>query len=167
MAYLIAAIVMTLSVLEGHSTIASIFSCDILHLWCVMRSLCICKGSCLSFFLFFRVDLCINCVILISVLSKFLLALLSLAMSRYHTCFGIWWQCSGWHLLFTEYLVTLLQYIGTSTGVGELAKGTLLFPFEVWCWTKKSWDKVTTVCCECFEFAAMFWHCGIGDRKGI
>jgi len=33
MAYLIAAIVMTLSVLEGHSLIASLFKCDISHVW--------------------------------------------------------------------------------------------------------------------------------------
>jgi len=43
MAYVIAAIVMTLSVLEGHSLIASLFKCDISHLWCVARSVCICR----------------------------------------------------------------------------------------------------------------------------
>jgi len=45
MAYLIAAIVMTLSVLEGHSTIAELFKCDISYLWHVARSLCICRAS--------------------------------------------------------------------------------------------------------------------------
>jgi len=42
MAYLIAAIVMILSVLEGHSTIASLFKCNVSYLWCVTQSLCIC-----------------------------------------------------------------------------------------------------------------------------
>ena len=39
MADLTAAIIMTLSILEGHSSIASLFKCDILYLWCIMRSL--------------------------------------------------------------------------------------------------------------------------------
>jgi len=47
MAYLIAAIVMTLSVLEGHSPITSLFKCNILYLWHVAWSLCICWDSCL------------------------------------------------------------------------------------------------------------------------
>ena len=36
---------MTLSVLEGHSPIASLFKCNISFLWCVARSLCICGAS--------------------------------------------------------------------------------------------------------------------------
>jgi len=36
---------MTLSVLEGHSPIASFFKCDISYLWHVARSLCICRAS--------------------------------------------------------------------------------------------------------------------------
>ena len=43
---LTAAIVMTLSVLEGHSTVASLFDCDILYLWHVASSFCICRASC-------------------------------------------------------------------------------------------------------------------------
>jgi len=43
MAYLIAAIVMTLSVLEGYSPNASLFKCDISYLWHTARSLCICR----------------------------------------------------------------------------------------------------------------------------
>jgi len=39
---------MTLSVLEGHSPIASHFKCDIWYLWRVARSLCICRASCLD-----------------------------------------------------------------------------------------------------------------------
>jgi len=39
---------MTLSVLEGHSPIASLFKCDILYLWHVARFLCICRVSCAS-----------------------------------------------------------------------------------------------------------------------
>jgi len=48
MAYLIAPIVMTLSVLEGNSAIASLFKCDISYLWHIMRSLslCICRVFC-------------------------------------------------------------------------------------------------------------------------
>ena len=51
-AYLIAAIVMTLSVLEkvfpeGIFRIARIFKCEISYLWLVARSLCICRASCL------------------------------------------------------------------------------------------------------------------------
>ena len=38
---------MTSSVLEGHSPIASLFKCDISYFWCVARSLCICRASCL------------------------------------------------------------------------------------------------------------------------
>jgi len=45
--YLIAAIVMTLSVFESNSPIASIFKCDISYLWRVARSLCICRASCI------------------------------------------------------------------------------------------------------------------------
>jgi len=41
-----AAIVMTVSVLESHSPIASLLKCDILYLWCIARSLCICRASC-------------------------------------------------------------------------------------------------------------------------
>ena len=42
-AHLLAAIiVMTLSVIEGHSPIASLFRCDISYLWRVARSLCNC-----------------------------------------------------------------------------------------------------------------------------
>jgi len=47
MAYLIAAIIMTLSVFEGHSPIASLFRCDISYLWHVVLFLCICRASCL------------------------------------------------------------------------------------------------------------------------
>jgi len=36
----------TLSVFEGHFPIASLFKCDILYLWRVKRSLCICRASC-------------------------------------------------------------------------------------------------------------------------
>jgi len=39
MAYLTAAIVMTLSVLEDHSFIVSLFKCDISYLWCVVSLL--------------------------------------------------------------------------------------------------------------------------------
>jgi len=46
MAYIIAAIVMTLSVLEGHFPIASRFKCDISYLWCITWSLCICRACC-------------------------------------------------------------------------------------------------------------------------
>jgi len=48
MAYLIAAIVMTLSALEGHFLIESLFKCVILYLWLAARSLCICRASCYS-----------------------------------------------------------------------------------------------------------------------
>jgi len=41
---LIAAIVMILNVLEGYSLIASLFKCDILCLWHVVKSLCICRA---------------------------------------------------------------------------------------------------------------------------
>jgi len=44
-AYLIAAIVITLSVLEGHSSIPSLLKCDISKMWRVARSLCICRAS--------------------------------------------------------------------------------------------------------------------------
>jgi len=37
-AYLIVAVVMTLSVLEGHSPLASLFKCNILYLWHVAHS---------------------------------------------------------------------------------------------------------------------------------
>jgi len=37
---------MTLSVLEGHSPMASLFKCDIFYLQCVARSLCTCRASC-------------------------------------------------------------------------------------------------------------------------
>jgi len=43
MVCLVAAILMILSVLEGYSPIASLFKCDILYLWCIARSLCICS----------------------------------------------------------------------------------------------------------------------------
>jgi len=47
MNYLMAAIVMTLSVLEGHSPIGSPFKCDFfLYLRHVSRSVCICTGFC-------------------------------------------------------------------------------------------------------------------------
>jgi len=46
MAYLTAAFVMTLSVLEGHSPIASLFKCDMAFLWCITWSLCVCRASC-------------------------------------------------------------------------------------------------------------------------
>jgi len=36
---------MTLSVLEDHSPIASLFKCDILYLWHVVRSRCIYRAS--------------------------------------------------------------------------------------------------------------------------
>jgi len=45
-AYLIAAIVMTLRVLEGHSYIASVFKCAISYSYCIMQSLCIGRASC-------------------------------------------------------------------------------------------------------------------------
>jgi len=45
MAYLIAASVMTLSILKGHFPIASLFKCDVSYLWHVARSLCICRAS--------------------------------------------------------------------------------------------------------------------------
>jgi len=45
MAYLIAAIVMTWSVLEGHSPIASLFKCSIVYLLRVMWSLCNCSAE--------------------------------------------------------------------------------------------------------------------------
>jgi len=48
MAYITVAIVMTLSVLEGHSSIASLFKCDFWFLWHVAWSLCIYRGSCHS-----------------------------------------------------------------------------------------------------------------------
>jgi len=47
MTYLITAIVMTLSVLEGDSPIVCLFKCDILYLWHVAWSVCICRASCL------------------------------------------------------------------------------------------------------------------------
>jgi len=37
---------MTLHVIEGHSPVASLFKCDILYLWRIMWSLCICRASC-------------------------------------------------------------------------------------------------------------------------
>jgi len=37
---------MTLSVLGGHSPIASLFSCNLSYLWHVVWSLCIFKASC-------------------------------------------------------------------------------------------------------------------------
>jgi len=46
MAHLIAAIVMTSNVYEGHSPTTSVFKCDILYLWQVTWSLCICRASC-------------------------------------------------------------------------------------------------------------------------
>ena len=35
---------MTLNVLEGHSTIGSLFKCDILYLWRILQSFCICRA---------------------------------------------------------------------------------------------------------------------------
>jgi len=46
MAYLIATIVMTVNVIEGHSPIACLLKYDILYLWCIAWSLCICRASC-------------------------------------------------------------------------------------------------------------------------
>ena len=48
MCVLMLLIVMTFSVLEGHSPIASLFKCNISYFWCVAQSLCICRASCLS-----------------------------------------------------------------------------------------------------------------------
>jgi len=45
-AYLIAAIVMTLSILEGHAPIANFFKCNISYVLWVMWSPCICRASC-------------------------------------------------------------------------------------------------------------------------
>jgi len=42
MAYLTAATVITLIVLEGQFPIASLFKCDITYLWHIAQSLCIC-----------------------------------------------------------------------------------------------------------------------------
>jgi len=39
---------MTLSVIEGHSSTASLFKCDISYLWCIVRSLRIHRASCFS-----------------------------------------------------------------------------------------------------------------------
>jgi len=44
-AYLITAIVMTLSVLQGHSRIVSLLKCDMSYLLCILQSLCICRAS--------------------------------------------------------------------------------------------------------------------------
>jgi len=44
--YIIAAIMMALSVLGGHFPIESVFKCDFSNLWCVMQSLYICTISC-------------------------------------------------------------------------------------------------------------------------
>jgi len=44
--YLIAAVLMTLSVLEGHTPIASLFKCNISYFWRVTPSPCICRASC-------------------------------------------------------------------------------------------------------------------------
>jgi len=46
MAYLIAAVVMTLSVLEDHSSIASLLKYNFSYLWHIAWSLCICRASC-------------------------------------------------------------------------------------------------------------------------
>jgi len=46
MAYLTAAVVMTLSVLEGNFLIASLFKYNISYLWHVAWSLCVCRASC-------------------------------------------------------------------------------------------------------------------------
>jgi len=46
MAYLAAAAVKTFNVVCGHSSIACLFKCDISYLWCVARSLCMCRASC-------------------------------------------------------------------------------------------------------------------------
>jgi len=45
MSYLIATMVKTLSVLEGHSPIACFFECNISYLWHFAHSLCICRAS--------------------------------------------------------------------------------------------------------------------------
>jgi len=41
--YLMADVVMALSVLEAHSPIVSLFKCDISYLWHVAWALCICR----------------------------------------------------------------------------------------------------------------------------
>jgi len=46
MAYLITAIMMTLSVLEGCSPVSSLFQCGLWYLWCVALSLWIGRASC-------------------------------------------------------------------------------------------------------------------------
>jgi len=48
-AYLTAAILMTLSVLEGDSASASFFKCNTSYLWHVVWSLCICSASCFEY----------------------------------------------------------------------------------------------------------------------
>jgi len=47
MAYLTAASVMTLSVLEVHSAIASLFKCAVSYLWRVTWSLYLCRAFCI------------------------------------------------------------------------------------------------------------------------
>ena len=47
--YLMTANFTTLSVLESHSPNSSFSKCDISYLWRVVRSLCICRASCISF----------------------------------------------------------------------------------------------------------------------
>jgi len=50
MAYLIAAVVMTSSLLEGHSPNCKPFNCDIWYLWCIVWSFCICRAFCVCLF---------------------------------------------------------------------------------------------------------------------
>jgi len=50
--HLIAAIAMTLSVLEGHFPIASLFRCDFFYLWHVTRFFCISRASCLMWHIY-------------------------------------------------------------------------------------------------------------------
>jgi len=52
-AYLMAAIVMILNVIEGHSPIASLFKCDISYVCHVGHSLCICR-ACVECNVFFK-----------------------------------------------------------------------------------------------------------------
>jgi len=47
MAYLTAATVMIMSVLEGHSPIASLYKCIISYLWHTVQSICIYRASCI------------------------------------------------------------------------------------------------------------------------
>ena len=83
MGYLIAAIVITLSVLvflKGHSPIASLFKCDILYLWRVAGFLCMCRSS-LFRFVQWCTDMMINLPKKLSLLSA---------------CPTLW-RRNGWH----------------------------------------------------------------------